>query len=94
MLSLKKLTPVRLLKNPFQQRVAEAEAGGATEETLSGILGRGRAKLGMWEGDLTEGELEIGQVSALIRDIVPAGELLHRIRDEFRAAVAAPFYNG
>lgn len=93
-LSLKKLTPVRLLKNPFQQRVAEAEAGGATEETLSGILGRGRAKLGMWEGDLTEGELEIGQVSALIRDIVPAGELLHRIRDEFRAAVAAPFYNG
>lgn len=93
-LSLKKLTPVRLLKNPFQQRVAEAEAGGATEETLSGILGRGRAKLGMWEGDLTEGELEIGQVSALIQDIVPAGELLHRIRDEFRAAVAAPFYNG
>lgn len=91
-LSLKKLTPVRLLKNPFQQRVAEAEAQGANEEILSGILGRGRAKQGMWEGDMTEGELEIGQVSALIHDIVPAGELLHRIWEEFREAVAQPFY--
>ncbi len=93
-LSLKKLTPVRLLKNPFQQRVAEAEAEGANEEILSGILGRGRAKLGMWEGDLAEGELEIGQVSALIKDIVPAGELVHRIWSECRTAATQPFYNG
>lgn len=93
-LALKKLTPVRLLKNPFQQQVAEAEAQGANEETLSGILGRGRAKKGMWEGNMTEGELEIGQVSALIKDIVPAGELLRRIWSECRAAAAAPFFEG
>lgn len=91
-LSLKKLTPVRLLKNPFQERVAKAEKEGANEETLSGILGRGRAKLGMWEGDLTEGELEIGQASALINDIVPAGALVERIWEEFSMAVAQPFY--
>ncbi len=92
LLSLKKLTPVRLLKNAFQQRVLAAEAGGADEATLTEILGRGRAKLGMWEGDTTEGELEIGQVSALIQDIVPAGELVNRIWEEFRLAVEAPFY--
>lgn len=91
-LSLKKLTPVRLLKNPFQQQVAEAEAQGADENTLNTLLGRGRAKRGMWEGDLTEGELEIGQVSALIKEIVPAGKLVQQLWQEFNHAAAQPFY--
>ena len=61
-LSLKKLTPVRLLKNKFYQQVADAESNGASIEELKQLLGRGRAKLGMFEGNLEEGELEIGQV--------------------------------
>ncbi len=91
-LSLKKLTPVRLLKNPFQQRVAEAEIQGADEATLAELLGRGRAKLGMWEGDLTEGELEIGQASALIDAILPAATVVQQLWEDFRKAAAQPFY--
>ncbi|WP_109694578.1 NAD(P)H-dependent flavin oxidoreductase [Chitinophaga deserti] len=85
MLSLKQLTPVRMLKNSFFEAVRQAEAGGADVEKLKTLLGRGRAKKGMFEGQLEEGELEIGQVSALIREIKPAAAVLHEIWDEFRA---------
>ncbi|WP_341842727.1 NAD(P)H-dependent flavin oxidoreductase [Chitinophaga caseinilytica] len=84
MLSLKQLTPVRLLKNAFFEAVKKAETEGADIEQLKGLLGRGRAKKGMFEGQLDEGELEIGQVSALIREIKPAADVLHEIWNEFR----------
>lgn len=82
-LQLKKLVPVRLLKNTFAQTVALAEAEGADEATLTALLGRARAKLGMFEGDLEQGELEIGQVSALLKEIRPAAEILEQIWKEF-----------
>lgn len=82
-LSLKQLTPVRLLKNAFFDAVKQAELSGASVETLAALLGRGRAKRGMFEGNLNEGELEIGQVSALIRDIQPAATVLQNIWEEF-----------
>jgi enoyl-[acyl-carrier protein] reductase II len=85
MLSLKKLTPVRLMKNKFFQQVAEAEARGANEEELALLLGRARAKKGMFEGDMDEGELEIGQVAALISDIKPAAEIVKELWSEFVA---------
>ncbi len=91
MLSLKKVVPVRLLKNDFYEQVKEAELQGASAEALKEILGRGRAKKGMFEGDLENGELEIGQVSALIDDIKPAAEILQEIWDDFNAAVKHPF---
>lgn len=78
-LSMKKLVPVRLLKNAFYQQIKEAESRGATEEELTQLLGRARAKKGMFEGDLQEGELEIGQVSALIKDIQPAADIVAEI---------------
>jgi enoyl-[acyl-carrier protein] reductase II len=73
---LKELTPVRLLHNPFFQQVTEAYARGASPEELREILGRGRAKKGMREGDLEEGELEIGQVAGRIHAITPAAEIV------------------
>jgi enoyl-[acyl-carrier protein] reductase II len=82
-LSLKELTPVRLLKNKFASTVQDAELGGASKEALSTLLGRGRAKKGMFEGDMEEGELEIGQVSSMIRDIKPAKEIVEEIWNEF-----------
>ncbi len=82
-LSLKKLTPVRLLKNKFYQQVAEAESNGASIEELKQLLGRGRAKLGMFEGNLEEGELEIGQVAAMLCAIQPASEVVEEIWKEF-----------
>ena len=84
LLTLKELTPVRLLKNPFFQQVAQAYQQGASPEQLAELLGRGRAKLGMFEGNLNEGELEIGQVSALIHDIQPAAHIVDEIWNEFR----------
>lgn len=94
MLAMKKLTPVRLLKNNFFQQVWEAEARGADETELKQILGRARAKLGMYEGNLDEGELEIGQVSALVNDILPAGEIVRSIWEEFTAALQNPLAKG
>lgn len=91
MLSLKKVVPVRLLKNQFFQQVKEAEMNGASVDTLKEILGRGRAKKGMFEGDMENGELEIGQVSALIDDIKPAAEILHEIWNDFQVALKNPF---
>ncbi len=89
-LVMKKLTPVRLLKNKFYQEVQEAEARGADEIELKRLLGRARAKLGMYEGNLDEGELEIGQVSALVKDILPAGQIVANIWHEFTQALADP----
>jgi enoyl-[acyl-carrier protein] reductase II len=83
MLSLKKLMPVRLLKNQFADEIRAAEIKGASEEELKQLLGRGRAKKGMFEGNLEEGELEIGQVSALIHDIKPAAEVVRDMIAEY-----------
>jgi enoyl-[acyl-carrier protein] reductase II len=83
-LSLKALTPVRLLKNAFAERIQQAELTGASTEQLTEMLGRGRAKKGMFEGEMEEGELEIGQVSGLIRDIKPAAEIVSEIIEECR----------
>lgn len=90
MLSIKKLTPVRLLVNPFAQQIQIAEKEGANPEQLTELLGRGRAKKGMLEGDMTEGELEIGQVSALIDTIQPAGEIVQQIMTEFNQLIKDP----
>lgn len=78
-LTLKEVTPVRLIKNKFYQQLEIAYEKGADAAELKNILGRGRAKKGMFEGDLDEGELEIGQVSATIRDILPAKNILMNI---------------
>ncbi|MBX7202367.1 MAG: nitronate monooxygenase [Bacteroidia bacterium] len=83
-LSLKQLTPVRLLKNQFALQVQEAEDRGASKEDLHALLGRGRAKLGMFEGDIEQGELEIGQISCMVNTLKPAAELVHEIISECR----------
>jgi len=82
-LAMKKVVPVRLLYNRFASAIKEAELRGASEEELKNILGRARAKKGMFEGDIDEGELEIGQVSALIHEIKPAAEVVAEIMNEF-----------
>ena len=89
-LTLKQLTPVRLLKNEFFKQVQAAEQRGATTEELSTLLGRARAKKGMFEGDLAEGELEIGQVSALLDGILPAGDIVKNVWKEFTDGLANP----
>lgn len=86
-LTLKELTPVRLIRNAFYASVEKAYAAGASREALSALLGRGRAKRGMFEGDLDEGELEIGQVSAQIREVLPAARIVSEIIGEYRALV-------
>jgi len=86
LLTLKELTPVRLLRNGFFDQVMGAYARGASKEELNALLGRGRAKKGMFEGDLEEGELEIGQVAAGIRTIMPAGDVVREIIAEYRKA--------
>jgi len=86
-LIMKQLVPVRLLKNTFYKIIEEAELQGASVEELSKILGKGRAKLGMFEGNMVDGELEIGQVSALIKEILPAGEIINQIWEEFKSAM-------
>jgi enoyl-[acyl-carrier protein] reductase II len=83
MLTLKELTPVRLLKNEFYTQLQSAYQSGADKDKLSEILGRGRAKKGMFEGDLVEGELEIGQIAGLIEKIMPAGEIVQEMMGEF-----------
>ncbi len=82
-LSLKKLTPVRLIKNKFWEDITAAEASGASAAVLEKMLGRARAKKGMFEGDLEEGELEIGQISGYINQIKPAATIVEEIVDEF-----------
>ncbi len=82
-LMLKKITPVRLLKNKFYEEVKAAEIQGATKDTLKELLGKGRAKKGIFEGDLAEGELEIGQVSAMIEKSAPASDIFKEIWNEY-----------
>ena len=85
-LTLKELAPVRLIKNNFWQQVQQAYAEGATKEELQELLGRGRAKKGMFEGDLVEGELEIGQGSSLINEIISAEDVVFSMMKEFDEA--------
>ncbi len=90
MLSLKQLTPVRLMKNNFFNRVQTAEQQCASVDELKELLGRGRAKNGMFEGNLEEGELEIGQVSAIIKSIQPAAVIVNEIWNEFELLLKQP----
>ena len=89
-LTLKQLTPVRLIRNAFYEAVRAAEQTGASADQLKQLLGRGRAKLGMFEGNLQEGELEIGQVSSLLDGILPAADIVKNIRQDFENALQNP----
>lgn len=86
-LALKKLAPVRLVKNAFFEKVEEAESRGATAEELRELLGKGRAKRGIFEGDLENGELEIGQIASLIDTIKPASHIMNEIILEYNSAL-------
>jgi enoyl-[acyl-carrier protein] reductase II len=86
-LTLKELTPVRLIKNEFYKMIENAYVLNADVDHLKELLGRGRAKKGMFEGDLNEGELEIGQVASLIPKIMHATDVIREILDEFRMAL-------
>ncbi len=90
-LVLKELTPVRLLKNEFYQAVKTAEQNCATPEELNILLGRGRAKLGMFEGNLSEGELEIGQIANRLNSIENAGDIVSQIILEFKQSLRSLF---
>jgi enoyl-[acyl-carrier protein] reductase II len=87
-LTLKQLTPVRLIKNKFYSEIEEAEKRGASKEEIAQILGRARAKKGMFEGDMNEGELEIGQISGAIDTIKPAGEIVEEIMKDFNSTLS------
>lgn len=89
-LTMKQLTPVRLIKNKFYEQVQQAEWRGASPEELKALLGRARAKKGMFEGDMDEGELEIGQVSILLDSILPAADIVKKLWQEFQEALANP----
>jgi enoyl-[acyl-carrier protein] reductase II len=88
-LTLKEITPVRLIKNAFYQKVVDAYQAGKKVDDLKMLLGRGRAKQGMFEGDLEEGELEIGQVSGLINEIKPAAEIVEEIISDYKKCLEA-----
>lgn len=88
MLSLKKLSPTRLIKNALFRRIDEAESRGASKEELQEILGRGKTRSGIFEGDLEEGELEIGQVASLIEDLPSAAEVVRKMVDDYNSAVS------
>ena len=87
LLTLKELTPVRLLKNKFAELVSSAYENGADTDELKELLGKGRAKKGMFEGDLENGELEIGQVSAILDTILPAADIISEMLSEYREAI-------
>ncbi len=86
-LTMKQLTPVRLIKNEFYQRILKAEQQGASAEELQKLLGRGRAKKGIFEGDLIEGELEIGQAAASIKEVKPASQIVYELWNEYHSAI-------
>ncbi len=86
MLSLKKLSPTRLIKNEFYQQIEQAENAGAPREEIAQLLGRGRAKRGIFEGNLEEGELEIGQAASLIRTIEPVEQIINEMIAEYNEA--------
>jgi enoyl-[acyl-carrier protein] reductase II len=90
MLSLKKVMPVRMIKNQFFNEVQQAETRGSNEEEMKELLGKGRSRIGMFEGNLENGELEIGEVSALIKDIRPAVEIIQDTWNEFLHALENP----
>jgi len=85
-LSLKKVAPVRLIKNDFFKKIYQLELQGADSDELKTLLGRGRAKKGMFEGDLSDGELEIGQVAAIIDEILPVNKIIENLIEEYRMA--------
>ena len=87
-----KLVPVRLLKNDFFRQVEQAENQGVSGEDLKTLFGRGRSKKGMFEGDMKAGELEIGQVSALVKSIIPAADIVKELWMDFSNAVADPLF--
>ena len=89
MLALKRLSPTRLIRNAFYHHMEEAEARGASADELRELIGFGRTRRGIFEGDLEEGELEIGQIASLIRDLPSAGEIVASLVDEFNARRAA-----
>lgn len=91
MLTLKKIGATRLIKNEFYDKVKAAEDSGASAEQMKELLGKGRAKRGIFEGDLVEGELEIGQIASLLKDLPPAKEALGQIVEEYNEKVKASF---
>lgn len=86
-LSLKKLSPTRLIKNEFYRQVEQAENAGASAEEIAQLLGRGRAKRGIFEGELDEGELEIGQAASIIRTVEPVGQIIAQMIAEYNTAI-------
>lgn len=86
-LSLKKVSPTRMVKNEFFQQVAKLEEQGASAEELRALLGRGRSKKGIFEGDLVEGELEIGQIASHIKEVIPAGEVVKEIINQYNQTI-------
>jgi Dioxygenases related to 2-nitropropane dioxygenase len=88
--TLKQLTPVRIMKNNFFKKVQEAENNCASKEELEMLLGKGRARKGIFEGDINEGELEIGQVSGFIKNIPPASIIIREIWTEFKDTLSQP----
>jgi enoyl-[acyl-carrier protein] reductase II len=90
---MKQLTPVRLIKNQFYNQVQEAENRCASKEEMATLLGRARAKKGMFEGDLDAGELEIGQVATLLNDILPVSTIIEQVKKEFSECLADPLKN-
>lgn len=91
MLALKKIGATRLIKNEFYDKVKAAEDSGASAEQMKELLGKGRAKRGIFEGDLVEGELEIGQIASLLKDLPPAKKVLRQIVKEYNEKVKASF---
>lgn len=91
MLALKKIGATRLIKNEFYDKVKAAEDSGASAEQMKELLGKGRAKRGIFEGDLVEGELEIGQIASLLKDLPPAKEVLRHIVEEYNEKVKTSF---
>jgi len=87
LLSIKSLTPVRLLRNKFFDQIRNAESHCASNEALKNLLGKGRAKKGIFEGDLDEGELEIGQAASLIDQVIPVAEIMENILKEYHSAL-------
>ena len=88
-LSLKKVAPTRIIRKDFFRAVEEAENRGATAEELQALLGRGRSRKGIFEGDLSQGDLEIGQISSLLKTIPTAADIINNIVDEYNHKLQA-----
>lgn len=87
LLTLKQLAPTRLIKNDFYKQIEEAEQKGASADELKALLGKGRAKKGIFEGDLYEGELEIGQAASQLRKLQTVDEVMKELVEDYRAAL-------